>query len=690
MRWCCGPAGPATPLLEAPAEALNDAFGPMSIRPHNTALVISESEPEGAFLDRLRALGWSINVSPVSQAVCSVQQLRPILLLLDNRIPELPTLSRNLHQHTTEDVFFVVIADRPIGEKRRKALAQAEIIHAVQWSSRDTSLVEFVARLANRIRVMPALFAVLDEADQAVEVCDESKVVQYVNRAYEAVTGCLRGEVVGQPESDLRRKSLPKPRDDGMMERRRSSSDWKCIRVPTSSHNNQYVYMKRRSTDTTMYRDVSLKSVRSQAGLVEAPISEVLSLLRDAAARVEGDAAQLVKEAVKVLSAHELYAPSITRFRDNDRIATQYYDGLIRLHHPSRQRKRSVVDAYREKRGSHEQQRRRVSADVKNALENDSDYTFDILQLEKITENHALTNLGVKIFERWKVADALSCNEDILHRWLCTIEAHYHAGNAYHNATHAADVLQATSYFLDSPAVAAHISEHHAVAAILAATVHDLDHPGRGNAFLINTRQSLAVLYNDHSVLENHHVALAFQLTLQQNNNVNIFSNLSREEFTSMRHAMVEMVLATDISRHFEYLVKFNKMNVVDVPDDAREGNSMTICNMLVKCADISNPTREWSLCQKWAYRIVEEYFDQTKEEREKGLPVTMEVFDRKTCNVPLTQCGFIDMFVREAFVNFAEFANLGHLSTQLEANYDQWKSQSSSWTPSNNLALHI
>lgn len=28
-----------------------------------------------------------------------------------------------------------------------------------------------------------------------------------------------------------------------------------------------------------------------------------------------------------------------------------------------------------------------------------------------------------------------------------------------------------------------------------------------------------------------------------------------------MRHAMVEMVLATDISRHFEYLVKFNKVS---------------------------------------------------------------------------------------------------------------------------------
>ncbi|KAK5985770.1 PDEase domain-containing protein, partial [Trichostrongylus colubriformis] len=211
--------------------------------------------------------------------------------------------------------------------------------------------------------------------------------------------------------------------------------------------------------------------------------------------------------------------------------------------------------------GSHGE-RRRVSADVKNALENDSEWTFDILQLEKVTENHALTQLGIKIFERWKVADSLSCNEDILHRWLFTVEAHYHAGNAYHNATHAADVLQATSYFLDSPTVAGHITENHAIAALLAATVHDLDHPGRGNAFLINTRQSLAVLYNDHSVLENHHVALAFQLTLQQSNNVNIFGNLSREEFTAIRHAMVEMVLATDISRHFEYLVKFNKVDL--------------------------------------------------------------------------------------------------------------------------------
>lgn len=67
------------------------------------------------------------------------------------------------------------------------------------------------------------------QTDQAVEVCDEQRVVQYVNRAYETVTGCIRSEVIGQPESEMRRKSLPRARGD---EERRRSSDWKFIRVP--------------------------------------------------------------------------------------------------------------------------------------------------------------------------------------------------------------------------------------------------------------------------------------------------------------------------------------------------------------------------------------------------------------------------------------------------------------------------
>ena len=78
----------------------------------------------------------------------------------------------------------------------------------------------------------------------------------------------------------------------------------------------------------------------------------------------------------------------------------------------------------------------------------------------------------------------------------------------------------------------------------------------------------------------------------------------------------------------------------------------------------------------------------QTKEEREKGLPLTMELFDRETCNVPLTQCGFIDMFAREAFACWAEFAELQELVDQLETNYENWRQQTSVWKPSNNVKI--
>lgn len=75
----------------------------------------------------------------------------------------------------------------------------------------------------------------------------------------------------------------------------------------------------------------------------------------------------------------------------------------------------------------------------------------------------------------------------------------------------------------------------------------------------MNTRQRLAVLYNDQSVLENHHVALAFQLTLTQPG-VNIFAKVSSDDFSQIRQATIDMVLATDMSRHFEYLTKFQQL----------------------------------------------------------------------------------------------------------------------------------
>ncbi|CAJ0943299.1 unnamed protein product [Ranitomeya imitator] len=59
-----------------------------------------------------------------------------------------------------------------------------------------------------------------------------------------------------------------------------------------------------------------------------------------------------------------------------------------------------------------------------------------------------------------------------------------------------------------------------------------------------------AILYNDRSVLENHHVSAVYRI--MQDDEMNIFVNLTKDEFTELRALVIEMVLATDMSCHFQ------------------------------------------------------------------------------------------------------------------------------------------
>ena len=47
---------------------------------------------------------------------------------------------------------------------------------------------------------------------------------------------------------------------------------------------------------------------------------------------------------------------------------------------------------------------------------------------------------------------------------------------------------------------------------VVAATVHDMGHPGYNNTFMTSQKTSLSIVYNDQSVLENYHCSLTFQI----------------------------------------------------------------------------------------------------------------------------------------------------------------------------------
>ncbi|XP_013793173.2 cAMP-specific 3',5'-cyclic phosphodiesterase 4B-like, partial [Limulus polyphemus] len=96
------------------------------------------------------------------------------------------------------------------------------------------------------------------------------------------------------------------------------------------------------------------------------------------------------------------------------------------------------------------------------------------------------------------------------------------------------------------------------LAALFAAAIHDVDHPGVTNQYLVNSSSELAIMYNDESVLENHSLAVAFKIL--QDENCNIFVNLNKKQRQTLRKIAIDMVIATDMSKHMSLLADLKTM----------------------------------------------------------------------------------------------------------------------------------
>jgi hypothetical protein len=263
-------------------------------------------------------------------------------------------------------------------------------------------------------------------------------------------------------------------------------------------------------------------------------------------------------------------------------------------------------------------------------------------------------------------------NSTYFSNFIRAIQGGYHADNPYHNATHAADVVQFINFLLIGCDVEEYLalSPIEIAACFLAAAVHDYDHPGLNNGYLVSTQAELALRYNDRSVLESHHVASAFALTLQEDKD--LFVEQGKEDYRHMRELMIEMVLATDIAQHFTILSKF-KAKFVDSPAEMKTEDRTLALALLLHAADISNPSRPWELCRRWTKLVMEEFWTQGDKERNLGLPITY-MMDRYAVNIAKSQVGFIDVIVAPVFAAFKEILPKFEAPCQsLQSNKEAW-----------------
>ncbi|CAH7343889.1 Pde8a [Phodopus roborovskii] len=603
-----------------------------------------------------------------------------------------------------------------------------------------------------KLRACNSVFTALEKSQEAIEITSEDHIIQYANPAFETTMGYQSGELIGkelaqvpinEKKGDLldainscitigkewqgvyhtqkkngdniqqNVKIIPVIGQGGKIrhyvsiirvcngnnkvetvtesvqtdsqtdnqgskhkDRRKNSIDTKAVSSRTSEVSNQR-------------RHSSLARIHSM--MIEAPITKVINIINAAQENSPMPVTEALDRVLEILRTTELYSPQFNAEDDphaTDLVGGLMSDGLRRFSG------NEYVLATKNLQPSSSSIPVPISLHdipprIALAIENEELWDFDIFELEAATQNRPLIYLGLKTFARFGICEFLQCSEVTLRSWFQIIETNYHSSNPYHNSTHSADVLHATAYFLSRSKIKETLDRIDEVAALIAATIHDVDHPGRTNSFLCNSGSALAVLYNDTAVLESHHAALAFQLTLE-NDKCNIFKNLERNDYRTLRQGIIDMVLATEMTKHFEHVNKF--INSIRKPLAAQENeetdknqeaistmlrtpeNRALIKRMMIKCADVSNPCRPLQYCIEWAARISEEYFSQTDEEKQLDLPVVMPVFDRNTCSIPKSQISFIDYFITDMFDAWDAFVDLPDLMQHLDDNFKYWK----------------
>ncbi|KAJ3362262.1 High affinity cAMP-specific 3',5'-cyclic phosphodiesterase 7A [Allomyces javanicus] len=320
---------------------------------------------------------------------------------------------------------------------------------------------------------------------------------------------------------------------------------------------------------------------------------------------------------------------------------------------------------------------------------------FDVISLNEATRGHPVYFTGLRVFERHNLISKLNLDVRVLQNFLLSVEAGYLATNPYHNALHAADVTASMNYYLTRARLQPAIPTDEVFAALTAALIHDLGHPGFNNQFLINISDRLALQYNDQAVLEHYHCSLAFAI-MQSSPSFDLMAGFTHDQCKAIRDMTVNLVLATDMGVHFEFVAKFkNKATAAPAAGSAVNANAASpiaaslgfdldkrverklVLSVAIKCADINNPSKPLHLCTQWTALIMEEFFLQGDEERRRGMEVSV-LMDRYNTDIPKCQVGFIDFVVAPLFDAWALFMqeDVKPLKNNIQNNKAYWKAK--------------
>ena len=290
---------------------------------------------------------------------------------------------------------------------------------------------------------------------------------------------------------------------------------------------------------------------------------------------------------------------------------------------------------------------------------NVDDWGCNVFEMNELT-TEPLANVTYICLKKRNLFEALNIPSKVIVKYVSEVEQRYRSSNPYHNRLHAADVTQTMHFLLNTEPMFTIFSDIEVFALIFSSVIHDVDHPGVNNPFLIKSRDRNAILYNDSHVNENHHLAVAFQLLYKDKHH--FLTYIPEEEADFFRQLVIQLVLSTDMNLHVgvtsDFLISVEQFFIKDnhIPDAEER---LKIMKGLLHFADISNPTKPLEVYQTWCKRVTEEFFLQGDLERSKGMDIS-PLCDRAKADISKAQTGFINYIVTPLFDIVDNFLSVG------------------------------
>ena len=138
----------------------------------------------------------------------------------------------------------------------------------------------------------------------------------------------------------------------------------------------------------------------------------------------------------------------------------------------------------------------------------------------------------------------------------------------YHNMYHAFNVMQGCFSVLTTSELAKKFSVQEKVVVLIAALGHDAGHDGVNTAFHVAMESELTTHYNDRSPLENMHAWHTFDTMRAHNGNCDLLSDLTAKQRKTIRHQIINTIIATDMAFHNKKVDEFSGKEKIDMGFD--------------------------------------------------------------------------------------------------------------------------